>query len=495
MRKSSLITFAFTAAVATTSMLHAQSNAQDFPWRSGLETQPVIHPDLKTNNVREGRGAMPNVQADETRSPMLQSNKLRSYLVSFGKQENQDLGDAQPSVSDLSQESVAPVAPQLADPSTSPVPQSVVQPPNIFSGQAIEPVLSVVSNATADETDYCARNCKRDWCNLGCERKLFGTTPGGLEIGGWTAVGYHNRNTIMLNNRKGEVNLDQTWLYMEKAASQDCPGWDFGFRADLVYGIDGQDIQAFGNPPAGAPAGWDNSWDYGSYGWAFPQLYLQVANDKWDIKLGKFFAPFGYEAIAAKDNFFYSHSYTMYYTEPYTMSGGLGERKLSDRLSTIIGFTAGWNTGFDNDTGGCLITGTRFRPNENVDIALTTCWGDRGRNGVGGLTSGVAQLQLADDLKYVFQADVLNFGVNNEFGIVQYLFRDLTECVALGTRLEWWKSDQLYPDTKSTYEFTMGANLKPDANITIRPEVRWDWGAAAIDPGEAIVGLDILATF
>ena len=119
------------------------------------------------------------------------------------------------------------------------------------------------------------------------------------------------------------------------------------------------------------------------------------------------------------------------------MCGGLGERKLSDCLSAIVGFTAGWDTRFDNDTGGCLIAGTRFRPNENVDIALITCWSDQGHNGDGGLTSGVAQIQLADDLKFVFQADVLNFGVNNEFRIVQCLFRDLTECVALGTRLEW----------------------------------------------------------
>ncbi len=466
--RESIIAVAFTAAMATVSMLHAQSDSQDYAWR-----------------IRSG--VQPGVQTGATGAPVSPPGNHRSYLVEFRKQEKQGLGDAQPSLSDAIEQEV----PQPNEPQAVPTSQSVVQPPNV----APEPAIAVQSNAAPNETDYCARNCKRDWCNLGCERKLFGTSPRGLEIGGWVALGYHNRNNIMLNNRKAEGNLDQTWLYFEKAASQNCPDWDMGFRADVLYGIDAQDLQAFGNPPAGAPTGWDNSWDYGSYGWAMPQLYVQFANQDWDVKLGKFFSPYGYEAIAAPNNFFYSHSYTMYFTEPYTMSGILAERQLTETRSALIGFTAGWNTGFDNDTGGCLITGHRFQLNENVDVALTTCFGDRGRSGVGVLNTGVAEVQLTEDVQYVVQGDYSNFGDNQQFGIVQYLFRDLTECVALGARLEWWKSDQLFDNTKSTYEFTMGANLKPNANTTIRPELRFDWGAAAIDPGSPILGLDVVMTY
>ena len=213
------------------------------------------------------------------------------------------------------------------------------------------------------------------------------------------------------------------------------------------------------------------------------------------MKVGKFFSPFGYEVIGARDNFFYSHNYTMYLSEPFTMSGVLAERRISDTRSVIIGATAGWDTGFENNSGGNLITGMRVQPNQYVDLALTTSLGDTGARGTGTMSSAVAQMQLTNNLRYVFQADVLNLEDNQEFGIVQYLFRDVSDCVALGARLEWWKSDQLFADTKSTYDFTLGANIRANANITLRPEVRWDWGAAAVDPGATIIGFDAVMTF
>lgn len=506
--RQSLIVFAFSAVVAISAVLQGQTTSQDSPWRASYEeSQPIVLSNLPRTTGSQARTPSPvtpmalanykNMRTEVNRVAQNRMQEVRSdqgasstvtqqrFLVSFVQSQDQDLGDSQPSVSDVTQKT---------DPSV-PGGESVVDPPMASSAPVPVPLDSVVSNATQDETNYCDRNCKKDGCNLGCERKLFGNSPRGLELGGWANVGYHNRNNIMLNNRKAEGNLHQAWLYLDKAASKNCTTWDIGYRADLLYGIDGQDLQAFGNPPAGAPTGWDNSWDYGSYGWALPQAYIQFANDTWDVKLGKFFSPFGYEVIAAPDNFFYSHSYTMYYSEPFTMSGALAERQVTDTRSAIVGVATGWDTGFDSDTGGCLITGHRFQLNENVNVALTTCWGDRGRRGVGALNTGVAQVQLSEDLKYVVQGDYLDFGTNQEFGIVQYLFRDLSQCVAVGARLEWWKSDQLFANTKSTYEYTMGANLKPNANITIRPEVRWDWGAAAIDPGTTIIGLDVVATF
>ena len=111
------------------------------------------------------------------------------------------------------------------------------------------------------------------------------------------------------------------------------------------------------------------------------------------------------------------------------------------------------------------------------------------------MSSTVAELQLTENVEYVLQADILNLGTNQEFGIVQYLFRDLNPCLALGARLEWWKSDAFFTSSRSTYNFTMGANYRKSANLTLRPEVRFDWGAAAIDPGQAIIGIDAVMTF
>ncbi len=501
MRKS-LLAFAFTAVFATNTLV-GQTTAPNYPWRTQSGVQPVVLPDLQPRSsvasatLPTATAPTPTVAAkvavpqegvrvaqNTLATPAPPRMQRRPFLVGFKKQD-QELGDAQPSVSDVQEYTFnPPSAPEASDADLQ------------FQGASPEPTLSVQSNATPEEvSNYCDRDCRKPWCNLGCERKLFGQNCRGLDVGGWVSLGYHNRNNILVNNRKSEANLHQAWLYFDNAASQDSMDWDIGYRIDMLYGIDGQDLQAFGNAPTGAPTGWDNSWDNGSYGSALPQAYVQFANAIWDVKVGKFFSPFGYEVIGARDNFFYSHNYTMYLSEPFTMSGVLAERRISDTRSVIIGATAGWDTGFENNSGGNLITGMRVQPNQYVDLALTTSLGDTGARGTGTMSSAVAQMQLTSNLKYVFQADVLNLEDNQEFGIVQYLFRDVSDCVALGARLEWWKSDQLFADTKSTYDFTLGANIRANANITLRPEVRWDWGAAAVDPGATIIGFDAVMTF
>ena len=365
-------------------------------------------------------------------------------------------------------------------------------------GGSSEPGLHTVGNDAGDgEKDYCSRDCRnRCWCKLGCEKKLFPQYDNGLEIGGWLSQGYHNRNNILLNNRRREWNLHQAWLYAGKEASQDSCDWNVGYRADLLYGIDAQDLQAFGNGPTGAPSGWDNSWDNGSFGWALPQLYVEFAKQDWNVKVGKFFSPFGYEVIAATGNFFYSHSFTMFNTEPFTMSGVLAEKQVSDRKSYVFGVTAGWDTAFDNNEGGGnVIFGTRERLTDDINLAVTNSWGDAGTRGSGSLTSAVAEVELTDSVDYVLQADFLNLGTNQEFGIVQYMFKEINPCLSLGARLEWWKSDQFFQSTRSTYGYTVGANYRRNANLTIRPELRFDWGAAALDPGAPIIGFDVVRTF
>jgi hypothetical protein len=386
-------------------------------------------------------------------------------------------------------DAAAPTAPATPDVSAADA--------QVDDGSGEPSLCAVSSNANKGEENYCNRDCRnRCWCNLGCEKKLFPKQCGGLEIGGWLSQGYHNRNNILVNNRRREWNLHQAWLYAGKAASQDSCDWDFGYRADLLYGIDAQDLQAFGNGPTGAPSGWDNDWDFGSFGWALPQLYVEFANLDWNVKVGKFFSPYGYEVIGATGNFFYSHSFTMYNSEPFTMSGVLAEKRVSSNKSYVFGVTAGWDTAFENNEGGGnVIFGTREQLNDHISLAITNSWGDAGTRGSGNLTSAVAEVELTDSLDYVLQTDFLNLGTNQEFGIVQYLFKEINPCLSVGSRLEWWKSDQFFTSSRSTYGYTVGANYRRNANVTIRPELRFDWGAAAVDPGAPIIGFDVVRTF
>ena len=90
-----------------------------------------------------------------------------------------------------------------------------------------------------------------------------------------------------------------------------------------MYGVDGYDTQSFGNNPGR----WDflNDFDHGIYAFAIPQAYAELANGDFSVKLGHFFTIVGYEVVPAPGNFFFSHSFTMYNSEPFMHTGASGD--------------------------------------------------------------------------------------------------------------------------------------------------------------------------
>jgi len=132
-------------------------------------------------------------------------------------------------------------------------------------------------------------------CNHGDPWTLSGFLHGDNEprvnIGGWLQSGYHSEDNGLFNDRPDEWNLHQAWLFAEKeAVAGESP---FGFRADILYGIDAQDTQSFGNNPGAFD--FQNGFDHGAFGWAIPQLYAELALENWTIKGGHFYTLIGYE--------------------------------------------------------------------------------------------------------------------------------------------------------------------------------------------------------
>jgi hypothetical protein len=81
-------------------------------------------------------------------------------------------------------------------------------------------------------------------------------------FGGWIAAGYYSDETGLsffaplndFNDYPDHFNLDQGWVYAEKVADGNCCSADWGYRADVVYGVQAQKTQAFGNNNGS----WDN---------------------------------------------------------------------------------------------------------------------------------------------------------------------------------------------------------------------------------------------
>jgi hypothetical protein len=323
-------------------------------------------------------------------------------------------------------------------------------------------------------------------------------------FGGWTQFGYHNHSDLLFNQHPGKFRLHQQWFYLEKVAQADACNWDWGFRGDIMYGVDAEDTQAFGNTigPNGEPRGWDTGWDHGIYGFAIPQLYLEVARGDLSVKAGHFYTPIGYEVVPAPQNFFYSHSFTMYNSEPFTHTGVLATYSVSDGLDVFAGWTLGWDTAFDQfDDGSTFLGGVSATLTNATKLSYFSTIGDFGWRGAEGyMNSIVLDTDLTEKLKYIFWTDYLRVDSTGEdnFALNQYLIYRISDCLALGGRAEWWKTDPLDPTLGvgniSVYQTTFGINIRPHANLIFRPELRQQWSPAA-DYDETIFGVDMIATY
>ena len=354
-------------------------------------------------------------------------------------------------------------------------------------------------------------------CDLGDPWTLQGLLTGdsccNITYGGWVSVGAYgnahgaaSNGPVAMKNVGDGFTVNQVWGYFEKAADTGGCGWDWGFRSDVVFGVDGQDTQAFGS----SPTAWDNPWDTsGEYGTALPQLYAEVAVNDLKVKMGHFYTIIGYEVVPATGNFFTSNAYTMYYAEPFTHTGVLAEYSLFENVTLWGGWVQGWDTAFDNPNQSSDFLGGISAP--LTDSATLTWALDYGHDGVTGydtyMQSIVADFSLTDKLNYVLQSDwggVSNGMSAQWYGVNNYLFYTVNDCWKLGTRFEWFRDDDGYRGlgTGDFWEVTAGVNWQVTANMLIRPELRYDWvkgGPTPFDNGTAddqlSGGFDLIVTF
>lgn len=351
-------------------------------------------------------------------------------------------------------------------------------------------------------------------CNSGCAEELcdpwtlFGSNcdDPGLNIGGWFSMGHHSNNNGLFNNHDDGFKLHQGWLFVEKVAESKCGELGFGFRFDGMYGLDAQDTQSFGNPANTFDL--DPRFTRGSYGWALPQVYGEIAKGDWTVKVGHFYTLVGYEVVPAPDNFFYSHAITMYNSEPFTHTGAIASYAVNDDTTIYGGWTAGWDTGFDFTDGSNFLGGFSTGVGQDSTLTYITTFGDFGARGDDAYShSFVLDTALSANLNSVLQSDLVRVGSTGEdnVGLNHYMFYQCSPRIAFGKRSEWWKGDNVtgYAPFGSTlpaagshshYAQTVGVNVKANSNVTLRPEVRYNWSPAA-DYEEYVFGFDVVATF
>ena len=322
-----------------------------------------------------------------------------------------------------------------------------------------------------------------------------------MTISGWSTFGYSSNNDgaftgqgpFLTHSERRNFNVNQQYLYIEKKADI-TKDWDWGYRGDVLYGVDGYEGQSFGNHPgrfdfSNTANGFDQGFNHGKQAWAIPQLYAEVAKKDVSVKIGHFFTPTGYEVIPPAANFFYSHQITWYNAEAFYHTGALGTWQVNEKLVLSGGWVLGWDTGFDQFRGGNMgMFGMAYTISDKTTLSTFNTFGNQGWRGNGTLSGIILSHKFTDKLMTVSQVDVLSTDNPTTFtadgiarksaSFINYVYYEIDSRWKAGYRQELWHADGVSYQTH-----TWGVNYKPHANIIIRPEVRYMYAPGA--PGGA----------
>ena len=342
-------------------------------------------------------------------------------------------------------------------------------------------------------------------CDGSCGRVSDWFFRGWLEQGfTWNPDNPSNKfNTpVTFNDRANEYQLNQIYTSFGREIPSDYFDWALGGRVDFLYGTDyfftesdGLERRVDGTPkwnssdgPRGAGAA--------MYGLSMPQLYAEVfvpVLQGLSVKLGHFYTILGYESPMATQNFFYSKAYVTEYGQPYTHTGLLGSVQASHGLVFHAGFTQGWNNWEDINDEFSFLGGVTLRSlDDRTKFAFALHSGREDADGADSRTvySIVFSHQINSCLLYVMQHDYgheTNGALDGDarwYGVNQYLINQVSDTVALGMRVEWFRDQDNArvlgipsPLTEggNYTALTFGLNWNPCEQLTLRPEFRWDW--------------------
>jgi hypothetical protein len=366
-------------------------------------------------------------------------------------------------------------------------------------------------------------------CCGGCDR---GCNCGRIHIEGWLDGGFLLNGTEPASGFHGPYNqtdrhegsLNQAYLVFERALADD-RRLSLGGRVDLLYGTDAYLAESKGLERFEDGT---SKWNGDHYGLAVPQAYGEVGNDQLSVKVGHFYTIVGYEGVPAVNNFFYTRCLSYMFAGPFVQWGALATWKPTCRLTVDAGIVNGWDA-LDRVTDQATFLGRVSLGNDTDTLwtSLSVISGDELDDAGTASTnrtrySLIIGSNLTCRLQYVFhhwygaQDDFLAVGDTAEwFGIDQYLYYDLSSCVRLGGRFEWFRDDDGVrlglsrpsnpnnnPFVGDMYSLSLGVNWMPCCDVTVRPEVRWDWfeGIGApfndgTDTDQLLVGMDAIWRF
>ncbi len=329
----------------------------------------------------------------------------------------------------------------------------------------------------------------------------------------------------LFTDRANSFRMNQAVLTAEKDLDPAATGLDWGFKIQGMYGTDARYTHSTGM--------WDLA-THSPYQFDFVEFNGQahlpvIFSGGIDLKAGVYSTPIGYEVINATGNFFYTHSYIFNFGIPLKHTGVLSVSHITPMFDLWAGVDTGVNTwlptrgGDDNGSPAVLFGLGINNPIPNLTILALSHLGPENPYVKGGVGPAPDRNHYARQIYDV----VTSYKVNDALTVaneLNYIRDDLFHATAEGTALygiyalndqlsfggrgEIFRDDQgffvggfgsgqdfmrvergltpaantVYSAGKATYlALTLGVNYKPplpnmplNAELTIRPEIRWD---------------------
>jgi len=357
-----------------------------------------------------------------------------------------------------------------------------------------------------DPCDPCGDSNACNPCDAVCGTKAGKWFLNGHMEAGFFANGHGNKSTytgnywytgrgadydsgnsnLLQNTRLTGAQINQVYISMGKSVDGR-RGLDIGGTVDFTWGSDAYFAQArgmeFGAGHGLAPD--EGRWGTGDYYAAFAQAYVEAEWGRWNVKAGKFYAPFGIDSYKSTDNFFYSWSPTAYMA-PHTAGGAYVTYTVNSQLAVLGGWAMPDEFG-ESSKNNVFLGGFIWTPSKRFSLSYTFATGentyDPSNTGYHNedlfVNSLGATVQINKRLKYVFDWTLLN--VNGKaprtdryavYSIMNELIYQYNKKWAFGARFGVLNDNDWETDW---YTISLGANWTPNKWLTVKPELRYDW--------------------
>jgi hypothetical protein len=331
-----------------------------------------------------------------------------------------------------------------------------------------------------------------------------------ISISGWlsgtfTGSSANDFNLPMIwNYRANQLLLHQNWLRIDKPVDTASTSATFGFRSDTL--LPGSSDYRF--TLSRGLADYQLTTRNGGpevYGYDPVQFYVEGYFPNvlkgLDVKLGRFYSPYGVESIEATGTPFKSLPFTFTFN-PFIHTGLYTKLKLDDTWTLNNGIVTGADVFIDPAATPTYIGGIGWAPPNGRTTATFSVVLTGGRfDEVENLHNPqifdiVVTHKVTERLNYTFNAlagytyGVPNLGYAKWYGIVNYLSYTVNQQLTANTRFEVFDDvDGQRSGFKSVYtNATVGLLYKPKPWLWLRPELRVDHNDARPFEGKPTLG-------